>query len=307
VNKLILILLTFFYVHVSGQVFNYRNELDYAKYYPLNEKNNVADTFSTQNLLQYFSNIGTSNSKIYKELINTNYSRVYYAIGDTIKSLRYNFSTKQFSSLEVFIYNKNKQIELYFDCNDYYFDKKRITVSAIQFFYNRNYELTDKLAYYLQSYNSTIDEFSFFDLKKFELTSAINYQIERTKSKTFIFGKECMGKKNFRSKDTLTISNNNGFLLKFNSYADNRSLGCPMGLYVNDIFEYAYAKDSVTITEKQIRCEFPGVINKCDVFAEPYITTTKRKFFNFGFNYFACINLRNTNKIRTTYILKIAD
>jgi hypothetical protein len=300
-KKLILIILTFLTTKSFGQLFNYRNELDFIKFYPSNK--NIIDTFSSLNLLDYLNNLDTINNTIYQKLTANDYTRIYKMNGDTIKSYKYNFKKREFTSVEVFVYNHHNQIEFYIDCTDYYFDKKKIPVEAIQFFYNSENELTDKLVYYQQNYNSNINEYSTFDLQNFKLTSAKNYTLKKSQTKTLIFSKECIGKENFRSYDT-TIVNNKGLIIKHNSYADKRALGCLMGLNVNDICEYSYLKDSVELISTQTHCTFPGENKKCIEYAEPYISKSKRKYYEFAYNYRLCKQLRNNMKKQEQYIIK---
>jgi hypothetical protein len=302
-KKSIFIILTFFYSQLSGQIFNYWSELDHIKFYPLNNDCISVDTFSTQNLSELLNNLDATDNSIYRALTAHDYTKIFKINGDTIKSFKYNFKRHEFTSIELFVYNHNKQIELYIDCTDYYFDKNRIPVETIQFFYNNKNELTDKLVYYQQSYKSTINENSIFDLKNFKLTSVINYKVKKTKSNIFVFGKECIGKENFRSYDTMIV-NNKGLIIKYNSYADNRALGCPMGLYVNDICEYSYNKDSVELVSTQTNCRFQGINKKCDEYAEPFISKTKRKYYDYRFNYILCTQLRNRTKNEDHYIIK---
>jgi hypothetical protein len=296
------LMLPFFYGKVSGQMFDYYNELDYIKYYPLNEHNTQTDTFSTNDLSAFLNAMDTTENAIYRKLNKNDFCRIYKISGDTIKSFKYDFRKRAFSSIELFVYNSNKLIQLYIDCTDYHYNKNSISFTAIQFFYKNN-ELTDKLTYYQGNYSFPITEFSSFDLSNFKITSAINYKIAKTKSNTYITGQECIGPENFRSRDTL-IYNSKGLLMKYNSYADNRALGCPMGLFVNDIFEYNYLKDSVTITFTQTHRQFPGVDKKCEVYAEPYIYTMKQKYTDMKFNYILCAQLRNTSKKWKNYVIK---
>jgi hypothetical protein len=302
-KKILFIFLSFYCGQLKAQVFNSWNELDYKKYYPFYSDSEIVDSFVTENLFEYLSKIDTTNSIIYKRINSENNVRIYKISRDTIKSFYYSFKRKEFTSLEVYVYNKNNLIEFYFDCTDYYFDEKRIPVSATKFFYNINNELVAKNNYYLQYYQSVINETSSFKIKDFKLTSSMTYTRKKTNSKTYIYGKENIGSANFRSKDTLII-NNKGLITKFNSYADNKSLGCPMGLYVNDICEYVYKNDSVDLINKQIHCEFPGAIKKCEIFAEPYVTINTRSFSAYKFNYLLCIKLRNNIKETNNYVVK---
>lgn len=296
-------ILTLFYGQSPGQLFNGGHELNYSKYYPLNEYDYKADTFLTNDLSSFLDAIDTNSNTIYHKLATNSDCRIYKVNGDTIKSYKYNLSKRAFTSVEFFVYNSNKLIALYIDCTDYYFDRTSIPVTAIQFFYNANNELTDKLTYYQKKYSAGINEFSSFHLQDFKLESAIHYKKKKTKYNTYIFGQECIGKEYFRSYDTAVLDNK-GLLVRFNSYADNRALGCPMGLFVNDILDYSYRKDSVTVTFTQKNCLIPGIDKKCEVYAEAYISTSRRKYVATRFNYELCAQIRNTSKQQKSYILR---
>lgn len=287
---LITIFILHFTIQVKCQEFNYYKELDYIKYYPFYKETIDTNLIFTENLNLFLDNLDTT-SKIYKKLNSNGNSRIYSIKGDTIKSLKYNFKTHEFVSIELFVYNPQRKICFYIDCTDYYFDKKNIPVKAVQFFYNKN-ELVDKLTYYHQTYMQQINFYSTFIIDQYKLTSAIHYTYKTSKQNLIIFGKECMGKESYRDFDT-TLIDNFGYIKKYNSFAKQRALGCPMGLHVNDTYEYKYLKDSVDIIFTRTHCFGTDMQGNCVGQDEPQTETDKRKFIKLNYNYFDCMKMKN--------------
>ncbi len=288
------LIIYFFLLFTTSVSFSQRLEvhLELLKYYPALNIDSNAIYFQANDLNDFLSNLDTNGNEIYKRLVENRYRRLYFIAGDTIKSLRYNFKTREFVSLEVFAYNQNQQIVRYIDCSDYYFDKQKIYVQIEDFFYDEQKRIIDKLVYYNYHYHDPIYPNSSFNLEDFKLTNAIHYSYRNNKDQTIVFAKECMGKENFRSFDTIII-NRKGYIVRFNSFAKQRALGCPMGLHVNDIFDYKYHSDSVETKYIQIKCMGTDKNGVCVSYDDPVIHITNSKVDKYELNYFGIISLRN--------------
>lgn len=301
-KAVLLIALILFHVPSLAQVFDYFHCFSLSKYYPLNINKSQEDTLITSDLTARLNSLDTNDVSALWKLRTIKDKRIYKLQRDTVKSFKYNIRKHEFTSVELFVYNAQSKIALYIDCTDYYFDKNQIPASATQFFYNDKGKLTDKLEYYQSHYSAPLNEHSSFDLKNFRLQSAINYSVKKTKRRVLVFSNECYGPENYRSHDTMVI-NDKGLIVKHNSYADNRALGCPMGYHVNDTWRYLYDKDSVTIFYTRMHCLYPGTNGECVRYAEPEIGSTMEKFGDLKFNYISNANLRNRSRRYDGYIL----
>ncbi|MFM2386883.1 MAG: hypothetical protein RL660_1640 [Bacteroidota bacterium] len=276
---------------LQAQVFNYYGEFDFSKYYPLQAANMNDSVINTSNLDSMLVNVDTNSSIIYRKLQANSSARIYCKNGDTIKSLRYSFRTHEFTSIELFVYDAQNRIHLYIDCTDYYFNKSKIPVNTEVFYYEDN-KLIDKLVYYTSKYEQSIGLASTFDLDKYKLTSSMHYTYQKTKTGLNIYSKECIGDTQFRDYDT-TVLDRLGYIKQFNSFAQRRALGCPMGNNVNDIFTYDYSTDSVTITATRKTCMASDQGGNCFGASQYKLASRTRQFSKERYNYYECEAIRN--------------
>jgi len=216
--------------------------------------------------VKFYDTLGRLIGDINRSVDSFHTPYVYIKRADTIFRQRYDQHKTELLHFERFVYNSKGQILSYLDCANYYFKSDSYYAGYDEFYYDEQSRLKTKLHYFNEEYPGKVSDTIDIKPAQLQLNDVIYFSYKKLKTgNKLIIGKHAIGEPDRRAIDSFLYDNKNR-LLRFNSFVKIGVIGELVRNNLNNITDYRYKGDSLTISTYYTYCQVPLANSDCLAF-----------------------------------------